>query len=252
MKFTVYVDDNFHFSDECHRYKLGEFNTWGEAVRAAKKQVDEFLESEIKGNVDADELLASYMRFGEDPFISGGDPSQLFSAWDYAKQRCRELSRKQKMRKIEKAIEIAMVAHKGQVDKAGKPYILHPLRLMLQLDDTTDMIAAVLHDVLEDSDYTPERLMLEGIPGEAVKVVQHLSRKGGETYQEFIMRVAGDERATRIKMLDLVDNLNISRIENVTRKDLGRVAKYHAALKYLKEKSSDGQGCPPSSSGPGV
>ena len=91
MKYTVFVDDNFHYMDKDERYKLGEFDSADEAVAAAKKIVDEFLESNHKPGQSAEELLATYKSFGEDPWISGGDPRCKFSAWDYAELRCREI-----------------------------------------------------------------------------------------------------------------------------------------------------------------
>ena len=137
------------------------------------------------------------------------------------------------MNKIEKALEIALSAHGGQVDKAGKPYILHPLRLMLQLEDEIDMISALLHDVLEDSHYTPDKLAELGIPEKAIEVISYLTRKKNETYEEFIKRAGSNRRARQIKKLDIKDNMNISRISNITQKDMDRLVKYHAALKYL-------------------
>lgn len=91
MRYTVFVDDNFHYMDKDERYKLGEFDSADEAVAAAKKIVDEFLESNHKPGQSAEELLAAYKSFGEDPWISGGDAGRKFSAWDYAEQRCQEM-----------------------------------------------------------------------------------------------------------------------------------------------------------------
>jgi hypothetical protein len=86
-KFTVYVDDNFHYMDESERYTLGEFDTEAEAIQAAKAIVDEFLESGYSSGVSAKELFDGYKMYGEDPWISG----VKFSAWDYARQRCEEM-----------------------------------------------------------------------------------------------------------------------------------------------------------------
>jgi len=90
-KYEVYVDDNFHYMDESERYKLGEFETCEEAVAACKKIVDEFLEQGYTKGVSFKELYEGYIGFGEDPLIISGDKTCFFSAWDYAKQRCREL-----------------------------------------------------------------------------------------------------------------------------------------------------------------
>jgi (p)ppGpp synthase/HD superfamily hydrolase len=87
---------------------------------------------------------------------------------------------------IEKAIQIAMEAHRGQVDKAGKPYILHPLRLMNNFDSENEMIAAVLHDVVEDSNISIEGLEKEGIPTESLEIIECLTKRNSEKYNDFI------------------------------------------------------------------
>jgi hypothetical protein len=91
VKFIVYVDDNFHIGEDDERYKLGEYDTCQEAVDACKKIVDEFMIKGYKEGIDFREMWEGYMMFGEDPFIQGGDADCIFSAWDYAKQRCLEL-----------------------------------------------------------------------------------------------------------------------------------------------------------------
>ena len=85
------------------------------------------------------------------------------------------------MNMIEKAIKIALDAHSGQVDKANKPYILHPLRLMLKMKNELDMITAVLHDVLEDSSYTEVELLREGVPEDVVNAVKCMTKDGAQT-----------------------------------------------------------------------
>ncbi len=90
-KYRVYVDDNFHFNDEEARYKLGEFDTCEEAVAACKKIVDEFMEKAYKKGMSFDELYGGYTGFGEDPFIQTEDERCQFSAWNYARERSREL-----------------------------------------------------------------------------------------------------------------------------------------------------------------
>jgi hypothetical protein len=89
MKYSVFVDDNSHYMDEEHRYKLGDFDSPEKAVAAAKKIVDDFLTSHRAPGQSAEELLSAYKSFGEDPWISGG--ACKFSAWDYAQLRCREI-----------------------------------------------------------------------------------------------------------------------------------------------------------------
>ena len=89
---------------------------------------------------------------------------------------------------LEDAISIAAEAHRGQRDKAGAPYLLHPLRLMLRMDSEAAMMAAVLHDVVEDSDWTLERLRERGFSEEVVGAVACLTHRDGESYEDFVVR----------------------------------------------------------------
>ena len=130
---------------------------------------------------------------------------------------------------IEKAIEIALNAHAGQKDKAGKAYILHPLRVMAKMDTEEEMAVAVLHDVIEDSATTKEQLLAEGIPHRVVEAVQTLTKSSGESYVQFIDRVLENELAAKVKKVDIEDNLDILRLKTISNTDLERVAKYHAA-----------------------
>ena len=91
MKYTVMVDDNFHYMDESQRYELGKFDSLDEARNAAMKIVDEFLMENIGDVKDSDELIAMYSVYGEDPYILNDDPENHFSARTYARQRCKEL-----------------------------------------------------------------------------------------------------------------------------------------------------------------
>jgi hypothetical protein len=93
MRYTVYVDENSHYMDESERYTHGEFPTAEAAIAAAKRIVDDYLLSALKPGMTPDALYRSYVDWGEDPFIIAvpKDPECEFSAWDYAKQRCREL-----------------------------------------------------------------------------------------------------------------------------------------------------------------
>ena len=90
--YTVLIDDNFHYMDQTERYKHGDFDTCEAAIAACKQIVDEFLLSSLESPKSYDELRTLYSFFGEDPFILSPDPNCRFSAWDYAKQRCQELT----------------------------------------------------------------------------------------------------------------------------------------------------------------
>ncbi len=108
---------------------------------------------------------------------------------------------------LEKAIGIALDAHAGQLDKAGISYVLHPLRVMLSLSDETDQICAVLHDVVEDSNITLSDLKEAGFSREVIENVGLLTRRQGEDYDEYISRVLLSDRACRVKLMDLKDNM---------------------------------------------
>jgi (p)ppGpp synthase/HD superfamily hydrolase len=138
------------------------------------------------------------------------------------------------MANLEKAILIAVRAHKNQRDKAGQTYILHPLRLMLKMDSETEMIAAVLHDVVEDSIWTVADLGKQGFSEEVLAVLDCLTRREQETYDEFIERVKLDPTARKIKIADLEDNMAIKRISEPKEKDWERLKKYHKAWLILR------------------
>lgn len=130
---------------------------------------------------------------------------------------------------IEDAIEIAVAAHRGQVDKAGQPYILHPLRLMAQLRDEPAQIAAVLHDVVEDSEWTLDDLRARGFPTEVVTAIDCLTRREGELYEAFIERAAVHPLARRVKLADIDDNLDVRRLDALTERDRERLDRYRRA-----------------------
>ena len=135
---------------------------------------------------------------------------------------------------IEKAIAIAVEAHKGQEDKAGDPYILHPLRVMFQMETREEMIAAVLHDVLEDTPITPDQLKEKGFSETVLEALDSVTKKAGEKYEDFVQRAALHPIGKKIKLADLRDNMDLSRLEEITDEDIKRVKKYHGALKIIK------------------
>ena len=130
---------------------------------------------------------------------------------------------------LEKAIFIATNAHQGQVDKAGKPYILHPLRLMFSRQNETERICAVLHDVIEDTEITLDYLRNQGFSEEVLGALDALTRRGNESYDEFISRIINNRIACYVKLADLCDNMDLSRIEKPSEKDYERIEKYRKA-----------------------
>ena len=140
------------------------------------------------------------------------------------------------MSDIEQAIAIAVKAHAGQTDKAGQPYILHPLRVMLGMHTPEERIAAVLHDVIEDCGVTAGELRAAGFPEvsiEAVEVLTHEPHLSEEEYFRCIRRAAENAIARRVKRADLEDNLDIRRIAVITERDRVRLNKYKQAVRLL-------------------
>ena len=138
------------------------------------------------------------------------------------------------MATLERAIEIAAKAHAGQVDKAGQPYVLHPLRMMLAVTTPEARMAAVLHDVVEDTAVTLDELRAEGFPASVLEAVEALTKREGEDYEAFIRRVAPNPIAREVKLADLRDNSDLSRIAEPTERDFARVEKYRRAIGYLE------------------
>jgi Guanosine polyphosphate pyrophosphohydrolases/synthetases len=133
---------------------------------------------------------------------------------------------------LNKAIEIAAKAHSGQVDKGGNPYIMHPLRVMLNFCESEPepvKICAVLHDVVEDSNITLDDLRAEGFSDEVIAALGCLTKKPGENYDDFISRVLTNDIACKVKNGDIADNMDLTRIPNPMAEDEERIQKYRKA-----------------------
>jgi len=139
------------------------------------------------------------------------------------------------MSTLEKAIAIAVSAHAGQRDKAGRPYILHPLRVMHGCASDDERIVAILHDVLEDTEVTEADLRQEGFGDEVIAALLCLTKAEGENYGDFIGRVMPNPLARRVKTLDLLDNMDCSRLASFDDKDAARMKRYVAALARLRD-----------------
>ena len=135
---------------------------------------------------------------------------------------------------LEKAILFATNAHKGQKDKGGNYYILHPLRVMFYCEKEKEQITAVLHDILEDTDRSIEDLQKEGFSDDIIEAVICLTKQKNENYFDYIKRVKQNSIARVVKLADLKDNMNLKRIKNITEKDRVRVEKYKKAKKMLE------------------
>ena len=138
------------------------------------------------------------------------------------------------MSTIERAIQIATEAHKGQFDKAGREYIGHPIRVMEMGKTEDEKIVGVLHDVIEDTDWTFERLEAEGFSQEVINALRCVTKTSeNENYDDFIDRVKKNPLAASVKINDLTDNMDIRRLPYLSDKDVKRLKKYLKAYKRL-------------------
>lgn len=145
---------------------------------------------------------------------------------------------------LESAIRLAAKVHKGQKDRAQKPYILHVMRVMMRGIDLEEQLLGALHDVLERSTLTTAELALKGFPPRVLKALEHISRVDGEDYETYIDRVAMDGLALRVKLHDLSDKMDIRLLKELNQTDLKRynrqLAAYHK-LRILAEQARASQ-----------
>lgn len=138
---------------------------------------------------------------------------------------------------LDKALLIATIAHKGQSDKAGMPYILHPLAVAGRVKSIKQKIVALLHDVVEDTDLTLDDLRKEGFPEDIIAGVDSVTRRKGETYADFCLRASQNELGIDVKIADIKENLDFSRLIHPTEEDIrqfeSRSVRYRRELKNL-------------------
>ena len=138
------------------------------------------------------------------------------------------------MSTLERAIEIAVEAHRGQVDTAGCEYVEHPLRVMASGRTLEEKIVGVLHDVVEDSDWTFARLEAEGFSADVIDALRCVTKlSDSEPYDKFIARIKKNPLAVAVKLNDLADNMDIRRLPYISEKDVKRLKKYLKAYKQL-------------------
>ena len=138
------------------------------------------------------------------------------------------------MSNLAHAIALAATAHEHQRDRAGKTYILHPLRLMFRMTTEAAMTAAVLHDIVEDTEWTIESLREEGFSEEVLFAVDCLTQRDGEPYMALIERAKQSPISLQVKIADLEDNMNCTRLDRLKASDTERLQRYHLAWRNLK------------------
>lgn len=149
---------------------------------------------------------------------------------------------------LARAVSIAADAHETQLDKADAPYILHPLRLMARAQTLSEQTVAILHDVIEDAPqekgYTFEFLEREGFPPEIVEALRLVTKQADEEgeagYEKFVGRILGASGeagriARRVKLLDLEDNMMLTRLTDLSESTLKRLQRYHRAHGLVTE-----------------
>jgi (p)ppGpp synthase/HD superfamily hydrolase len=135
---------------------------------------------------------------------------------------------------LDDAIQVARRAHEGQLDKSGRPYIAHPLRVMGALRDEHERMAAVLHDVVEDTDVTLDYLTEAGCPPDVLAAVDAVSKRPGEERAAYLARVAANPIALAVKRADIADNMSPDRLARLDTETQERLrAKYESALRQL-------------------
>jgi len=139
---------------------------------------------------------------------------------------------------LEDAISLAAEAHAGQTDKAGAPYVLHLLRVMQAQTTKEAMVAGVLHDLVEDTDFSFDDLRERGYPDGVIEALRHVTKQDGERYQEFVERAGQHPVARQIKIADLEDNMDVTRLDEISEEDANRLAKYRRAHRHLIEDGS--------------
>ncbi len=137
---------------------------------------------------------------------------------------------------LNKAVELAHIAHDGQVDKGGQPYIGHPLRVMNNVKTNDEKIVAVLHDTIEDSDLTLEDLRVAGFSDRVIEAIDAITKLEGEKSKDYLKRVMSNPIALKVKIADMTDNADISRIPNPTDKDRERTRIYKKNIIKLEKK----------------
>lgn len=133
-----------------------------------------------------------------------------------------------------KAMKFCFQAHKDQVDKSGIPYVFHPFHLAEQMKDEDTTVVALLHDVVEDTDYTFEDLKQVGFPERIVDAVRLMTHPDGVAYLDYVAAIRDNPIARQVKLADLQHNSDLSRLDSVDHKALERVEKYKKAIAILR------------------
>lgn len=132
-----------------------------------------------------------------------------------------------------KALKLMCERHKGQKDRAGLPYILHPFHVAEQMDDEESTIVALLHDIIEDTDTTFEELEELGFSDSVICAIRLMTHEDGVDYYDYVKEIGKDPLARKVKIADLEHNMQLGRLKTICEKDLQRLEKYKTCHEYL-------------------
>jgi len=132
-----------------------------------------------------------------------------------------------------KALKLCFEAHKNQTDKTGLPYVFHPFHLAEQMTDEYTTVTALLHDVVEDTDYTLNDLKEMGYPDEVITALTLLTHDDGSEYMDYVKRLKNNPIARAVKLADLKHNSDLSRYDKIDGNAIKRTAKYRQAIEIL-------------------
>lgn len=143
------------------------------------------------------------------------------------------MDKEETARLLDKAALICVTKHAGQRDKMGCAYFQHPMRVAMRCRTDEEKMVALLHDTIEDTDVTAEYLLAEGFPREIVDGVLSVTKREGESYQDFVARAKKNPLGRVVKLYDLEDNLDVFRLDALTPDMAARYTKYLAAHRFL-------------------
>lgn len=136
--------------------------------------------------------------------------------------------------KTKQAMKLCFEAHKDQVDKSGLPYVFHPFHLAEQMNDEDTTVVALLHDVIEDTDYTIEDIRSMGFSNNVINALILMTHDKAIPYMDYVAKIKKDPIARQVKLADLRHNSDLTRLDSFREKDLNRVKKYKAAMELLE------------------
>lgn len=134
-----------------------------------------------------------------------------------------------------KAMCFCFEAHKNQQDKSGLPYVFHPFHLAEEMDDEISATVALLHDVIEDTDYTLEDLRRLGFPEDVLEALELMTHGDDTLYMDYVAKIRSNPIATKVKLADLRHNSDLTRLNTIDERALNRVKEYQEAIKLLEK-----------------